>query len=151
MFVGCPEGCRYYTASAVYDLVFLCSIVCVSVAGLTELFYILHICEKLTPDLEVRWWVGQGEMFRLMGSGQDGLRSVAYSGGPLGHVPFYKKKIPIEKNRKTFVWARVASKNWAPILWNPKRLVGLRWVKVGFYLCSIECWLCCILIVVGCQ
>ena len=22
MFVGCPEGCRYHTASAVYDLVF---------------------------------------------------------------------------------------------------------------------------------
>ena len=24
MFIGCPEGCRYHTASAVYDLVLLC-------------------------------------------------------------------------------------------------------------------------------
>ena len=24
VFVGCPEGCRYHTASAVYDLVLLC-------------------------------------------------------------------------------------------------------------------------------
>ena len=27
MFVGCPEGCRYNTASAVYDLVWYCSLI----------------------------------------------------------------------------------------------------------------------------
>ena len=36
VFVGCPEGCRYHTASAVYDLVIIIIIIIIIITTTTR-------------------------------------------------------------------------------------------------------------------
>ena len=52
VFVGCPEGCRYHTASAVYDLVF-------TTTALLKINMLFNFCTDDTSELSyLRLWKG---------------------------------------------------------------------------------------------